>query len=205
MLKYILYLLVAAVVVGLIAGGVHLLRTARKNQKEMAPYAGAKISFDKSLGRVLVVYYSLSGHTKDIAERIKAQTGGEIFAIETTEKLEATPLFYAKIKQQLKSGDYPSLAGEMPDFDKYDMIFVGAPVWWYTIATPVLSFLQQADFKGKPVIPFSTQGSNYGSFFEDFALHAQNAKLGKGASFNNLSPKYNPQVDNKIASWLNSL
>ena len=93
----------------------------------------------------------------------------------------------------------------MPDFSKYDTVFVGGPVWWYTMSTPMYSFLQQANFAGKKVVPFSTQGSNYGTYFEDFAKMAKNAKLQKEASFNNMPEKYNSAVDNKIAEWLNSL
>lgn len=72
-------------------------------------------------------------------------------------------------------------------------------------ATPVLSFLEKADFLGRKVVPFSTQGSNYGTFFEDFAGKAQNAQILKGQSFNNLSAEYDRAVDNKISDWLNKL
>lgn len=205
MLKYLIYILLAAVVVGLIGSGVHLWRVARKNEKEMAPYAGEPVAVTKNLGRVLVVYYSLSGHTREIAEKIRQVTGGDLYEIKTTEKLDSSPWYYLTLRNQLKSGNYPSIENNFPQFAAYDTIFVGAPVWWYTIATPVLSFLQQADFGGKKVVPFSTQGSNYGTFFEDFAARAQNASLAKGASFNNLPTKYDAQVNNKIAVWLNSL
>ena len=205
MLRYLLCILLTAVVIGLAAGGVHLWRVAQKNAKEMAPYAGAPVGIIKNLGRVLVVYYSLSGHTKDIAERIASKARADIYEIKTKEKLNTTPWYYLTLRRQLKTENYPGLAGALPDFSKYDTVFVGAPVWWYTIATPVLSFLRQADFGGKKVVPFSTQGSNYGTFFEDFASKAKNAKIGKGASFNNLPDKYSAQVDNKIAIWLNSL
>ena len=86
-----------------------------------------------------------------------------------------------------------------------DTVFVGAPVWWYTVATPVLSYLKKTDFLGKKVVPFSTQGSNAGTFFADFAAKARNAVLLKGEQFNNLSDKYAKETDNKIAVWLNSL
>ena len=85
------------------------------------------------------------------------------------------------------------------------MIFVGAPIWWYTAATPGLEFLKTYDFKDRKVVPFSTQGSNFGSYFDDFAAKAKNAKILPGASFNNLSKKYDDAVDNKITDWLNKL
>lgn len=69
----------------------------------------------------------------------------------------------------------------------------------------MLAFLQQTDFKRKKVVPFSTQGSNYGAFFEDFEKNARNARILTGASFNNLGDEYNSAVDNKITAWLNAL
>ena len=205
MFKYLLYGLVVIVAAGLFATTWHLYKVAQKNKKEMAPYQGEAVSVDGSFGKVLVVYYSLTGHTKDIAERIASKTQADLYEIKTADKIDTTPWFYLKVRSQLKNGQYPALIGDMPDFLKYDRVFVGFPVWWYTVSTPMLSFLQQADFKGKKVVPFSTQGSNYGTFFEDFAQNARNAQLQKSASFNNLPAQYDTAVDNKIASWLNSL
>ncbi len=205
MLKYFVYAIIAAIIAGITAGGIHLYRVAQKNKKEMSRYAEGPAAKVKPLGRVLVIYYSLSGHTRDIAERIRNFTGADMYEIKPLQEISANPLFYLKVRSQLKNKKFPELEGEMPDVSKYDMVFVGAPVWWYTIATPGFSFLEQMDFKGKKVVPFSTQGSNYGSFFEDFSTYAKNAKILTPASFNNLSPKYDRQVDNKIAAWLNSL
>ncbi len=205
MLKMIIYFIVLVALIGGGIGCFHLWRVAQRNQKEMSQYEGEKIAVKKDFGKVLIVYYSLSGHTKDIAQRIQQNIGGDMYEIKTQEKLDRYPWFALSVKQQLKNMEYPKLQGGMPDFGAYDTIFIGAPVWWYTMATPLYTFLQTADFKGKNVVPFSTQGSNVGSYFEDFARHAQNAKLGEGQSFNNLPKKYDALVDNKIAVWLNSL
>lgn len=205
MLKYIFYLILIGIVIALIMSGFHLYRVAMRNKNEMAPYSGPAVQVDKNFGKVLVIYYSLSGHTKEIAEKIAQKTDADVYEIKTAERISQNPVMYYKIKQQLKSGQYPKLVGAMPDASQYDMIFVGAPVWWYTVATPGLSFLNEMDFQGKKVAPFSTQGSNFGTYFDDFAKKAKNAKLLQSASFNNLPEKYNPAVDNKIAVWLNSL
>lgn len=205
MLKYILYILVGIVIIGLIAGGIHLWQVDRKNAKDMALYDGEPVAVTKDLGRVLVVYYSLSGHTKDIAERIAAKTNGDLYEIKTKEKLNNTPWYYLTLRNQIKNKEYPELEGKLPDMSKYDTVFIGAPVWWYTLATPLSSFLKQVDFEDKVIAPFSTQGSNYGSFFKDFAAQSKNGILNRMASFNNLPDKYDAQVDNKIAVWLNSL
>ncbi|MDD4166786.1 MAG: flavodoxin [Endomicrobiaceae bacterium] len=205
MLKYVIYIIVAAVVISLVLGTIHLIRVKLKNKKEMSGYGGAKIEVTKNFGKVLIVYYSKSGNTRDIAERIKAKTNADIYEIKITEEMPSGPKFYMNMKKQLKTGKYPEIEKNLPNFEKYDLIFVGAPVWWYTVATPVLSFLEIADFKEKQVVPFSTQGSNYGTFFEDFAAKAKNARILKGADFNNLHGKYGDALDNKIAVWLNGL
>ena len=205
MLKYILYVVVSAAVLALVCGGVHLLKVALKNKKEMAQYETVNETKVKPLGKVLVVYYSLSGHTKEIAEIISQKTGADLYEIEVSPKIEQNALMYMKVKKQLQEKKYPKLAKPLPDFSQYDMIFVGAPVWWYTIATPGFAFLQEADFAGKKVVPFSTQGSNYGSFFEDFAKNARNGEILTPANFNNLPESYAKAVDNKITQWLNSL
>ena len=204
-MKIIIYTVLAAIVVGLSVGGAHLYKVSKINAKEMAQYEGQGEAVRRLPGRTLIVYYSLSGHTKDIAERIQKMTGGELYEVKTAEEINRYPWFYLTLKKQLKEKNYPALSGKLPDFSKYNTIFVGAPVWWYTVATPMLSFLQQADFAGKKVVPFSTQGSNYGTYFEDFAAAAKNAKIQKSASFNNMPEKYNQAVDNKIAAWINSL
>lgn len=77
-------------------------------------------------------------------------------------------MLYYRVWKQLKDNQLPQLAGTMPDFSRYDLIVFGTPVWMYTMATPVQSFLQKADFSGRPVAVFTTQGSNPGTTFADF-------------------------------------
>lgn len=204
-MKYLLYIIAAGIVGGLVIGGIHLLRVAQKNKKEMAQYSGEEFRLNKNLGRVLVIYYSLSGHTKRIAEIIKQETNADIYEIKTLEKIDTTPWFYMTLREQLKENKYPEIQKDFPDFSKYDVIFVGAPVWWYTMATPLYSFLQKVDFEGKKVAPFSTQGSNFGTYFEDFATYAKNANLQPSQAFNNLPKEYQQEEHNKIVEWLNKL
>lgn len=205
MFKYILYAILAASVIGGGAGLWHLHRVSAKNKKEMAGYAGNKTRYTADLGKTLVIYYSWTGNTQDIAQRIQRQTAADLYEIKTEETFQKGPAFYARVKKQLKTGEYPALQNQPLDLAPYDTVFVGSPVWWYTAATPVLAFLQQTDFQGKRVVPFSTQGSNYGTFFEDFENQAQNARILPGASFNNMDASYSAAVDNKIVSWLNGL
>lgn len=205
MLKIILLVMLAAALIGGAIGAIHLLRVAQRNQKEMASFQGEPVSYTASLGKTLVIYYSWTGHTQNIAQRIQKRTHADLYRIETQEPISSVPWIYLILKRQLSTGRYPAVKKPLPDVSGYDTVFVGSPIWWYTAATPVLQFLREMDFQGKKVVPFSTQGSNYGTFFEDFASRAQNAQLLKGESFNNLPAKYDDAVDNKITVWLNTL
>lgn len=204
MFKIIIYSLIG---LALIIGGIsafHLWRVASKNKKEMARY-NTPVTLTKKFNKTLVVYYSWTGHTRAIAEKIKNYTNADIYEIKVESGLPTGVWKYMTLRSQLKNKEFPTLAGKLPNFEAYDTIFVGAPVWWYSMATPMWAFLQQADFAGKKVVPFSTQGSNPGTYFEDFAATAKNAKLLQSARFNNLPPEYNAAVDNKIKTWLNNL
>lgn len=159
----------------------------------------------KDFGKVLVVYYSLSGNTRNIAMRIKEKTNADIYEIKTVKEYSSSPMIYITAKKQMNPKNYPELKEKLPDFSRYDLIFVGSPVWWYTIAAPVLSFLSQADFKGKTVVSFTTHGGNYGSFFEDFDKKAKNAKVIKGMEFKKVLKEKEITLNNKVTNWLNNL
>ena len=204
MLKKLLVTLLILAVIGGIMALVHHIRVAQRNKKELAKFA-QEMPYTANLGKVLVIYYSWTGHTQNIAEQIATLTRADTYHIQTQEVFKSSPAFYARIKKELNNKIYPALAGNLPDVSNYDVIFVGAPVWWYTMATPMYSLLEKMDFKEKKVIPFSTQGSNPGSFLEDFKSGAKNAQVGTYANFNNVGPEYNQAVHNKIVHWLNNL
>lgn len=201
-MKMILYILLAAIVIGLISGGMHLWKVAKKNEKEMAPYAEMKLQPLDTTKKILVVYYSLSGNTKDIAERIKAETKADLYAITLKDPLPTGLMAYYKIWKQKQENKLPELSGKMPDFSHYDLIILGSPVWMYTVSTPMQSFLKQANFEQKPVAVYSTQGSNPGTFFADIKKEAKNADIISEIEFNNLPKKYDQALNNKVIQWL---
>ncbi|MDD4556927.1 MAG: flavodoxin [Alphaproteobacteria bacterium] len=205
MLKYISIAVLGLVVIVALIGLFHLYRVSNKNRTEMSQYQGKTVTLNQDLGKVLVVYYSMSGHTKEIAEIIQAKTDADIYEIKTLEQIKQNPKLHLAVREQLKTKSYPEIQTDFPDFTSYDVIFIGSPVWWYTAATPFYSFLQKADFQNKNVALFSTQGSNVGTFEEDVRLNIKNANLLKYEKFNNLSKKFDKEVENKITTWLNEL
>ena len=203
-MKIILYIILIIAIVAGIFSLIHLHKVSNRNKAEMAKFSN-ETTLTANLGKTLVIYYSLSGHTKDIALQIQELTNADIYEIKPKEEIKSGPSLYLTSKKQISSGEYPEIINDFPNIGNYDTIFVGSPVWWYTAAPAVLEFLKEFDFQNKNVVPFSTQGSNYGTFFEDFKTNAKNANILKGESFNNISYEYNEQVKNKIITWLNSL
>ncbi|MBO5911679.1 MAG: hypothetical protein J6Q05_05830, partial [Elusimicrobiaceae bacterium] len=112
MLKKILITLLVLAVIGGIIALVHHIRVAHRNKKELANFA-EEIPYTANLGRVLVIYYSWTGHTQDIAEQIAALTKGDTYRIQTQEEFKSSPAFYARIKKELSNKIYPALAGNL--------------------------------------------------------------------------------------------
>ena len=203
-MKYVLYgILVIVLIIG-IGSLIHLYKVSSRNKTEMAKYSN-DVKLTASLGKTLIIYYSLTGKTKDIALQIQSLTNGTLYEIKPKEEIKQGPSLYITSKKQISSGNYPEIINDFPNAEEYDTIFVGSPIWWYTAAPVVLEFLKEFDFQNKNVVPFSTQGSNYGTYFEDFKTKSKNANILKGESFNNMDSKYNEQVKNKIIVWLNGL
>jgi flavodoxin len=111
--------------------------------------------------KVLIVYYSRSGNTREIASQIHRSVGGDIFEIQV---VEPYPEDYKEVKkiamQEQQSGFKPALKTKVKNFGAYDVIFVGTPIWWGTMAAPVKTFLSQYDFSGKTIVPFVTHGGS---------------------------------------------
>ena len=109
---------------------------------------------------VLIAYFSWSGNTKQLAEMIQKQMGGELFEIkpETPYTDDINELSGISLQEQ-RDNIRPALSGAAPDMSRYDVIFVGFPNWWNNMPMPVFTFLEGYDFSGKTVIPFTTYGN----------------------------------------------
>ena len=124
--------------------------SAGERNKEMIPEAK----------KILVVYFSHSGNTREIAKQIQKATGGDIFEIEP---VNPYPKDYKTVvdqaKKEISANFKPALKNKIEDIGKYDVIFAGSPNWWSTIAPPVAAFLTSYDLSGKTIAPFFTHGS----------------------------------------------
>jgi flavodoxin len=160
----------------------------------------------KDANKVLVIYYSLTGNTKSIAEMIQKKTGGDVFEIET---VRTYPPEYSatteEAKRELQTGDLPALKKNPPDMSSYDLILVGSPVWWYTVSTPVMSFLRQADFAGRKVSAFCTHEGGIGEFFPHFKAQAKNAVVLEGLDLYKPRQAGEGEVYKTLDLWLSKL
>ncbi len=157
-----------------------------------------------SFGKVLIVYYSMSGNTDKVANFIKELTGGDVFSIQTVENY-ATADVENIVKKQISDGYKPKLANSVSNIEQYDTIFIGSPVWWFSVSLPVMSFLSQYDLKGKKVVPFCTCGSNYGDFFRQFESACKGAKVLKGIDFISSELTDMDNVKSKLGDWIKEI
>ncbi len=127
----------------------------------------------------LVVYYSFGGNTRSIARKIAKDIGADIAEIRT---LKTYPDDYDVLvslgKREVESGYVPQLYALGVNVQEYDEIVLGTPVWWYTYAPAVKSFLKSVDWKGKTVYPFATNGGWLGHTPSDFKKALRGATVG---------------------------
>ncbi len=110
--------------------------------------------------KMLVVFYSQTSNTKQVAEVMATQLGADLAEIVPVELYDGD--FQATIergKKELDEGAYPEIHPLAIDVAKYDVIFLGYPIWFGTYAPPVFTFLNQVDLSGKKIVPFCTFGS----------------------------------------------
>ena len=116
---------------------------------------------------VLVVYYSATGNTAQVAQYIADSTGGDLFEIQPVEPYTDDDLNWtddnSRVSQEHADeslGDVELVADTVDNWDQYDTVFIGYPIWWGIAAWPVDGFVEANDFSGKTVIPFCTSSSS---------------------------------------------
>ena len=131
-------------------------------------------------GKTLVVYYSASGNTERVAKDIAEAAGADLFEIVPAELYTSDDLNWTNPDSRVSREhddeslrDVPLTTIEVPDWDSYDTVFIGYPIWWGIAAWPVDTFEKNNDFTGKTVIPFATSSSSgmgqSGSLLADMA------------------------------------
>lgn len=151
--------------------------------------------------KVLVAYYSWSGNTKAVAEKIAATTNATMFEIQPkTPYSKDYNTVINQVQEEKNKGFIPEIVSN-GDIKDYDIIFIGTPVWWYTASDPVQTFIKNNDFSGKTIVPFCTHGGGGASnTYTAMQKLAPNAKFVEGfTSYEKTATK------TEIQKWINGL
>lgn len=118
-------------------------------------------------GKTLVVYYSATGNTESVAGYIAAATNADIFVLEPVEPYSSDDLDWtdkdSRVSREHENEDERNVelvSATVDNWDSYDTVFIGYPIWWHIAAWPVDGFIEANDFTGKTVIPFCTSSSS---------------------------------------------
>lgn len=127
-------------------------------------YEGDIVEEHDSSRNILVAYFSISGNTEKVAKFIADETGGTLYRIERNNPYPKEFRVYAdEAKKELDDSIFPIIKDPVTDFDRYDVVFVGCPVWWHTTPRIISSFLEKQgyDFSNKIVVPFCTYANMF--------------------------------------------
>ena len=146
----------------------------------------------------LVVYFSHTGTTKEVAELVHGIVGGDIVELEPVEPYPAGyDAALDPAKQEQRENARPALATTVDDFDSYSTIYLGYPIWWGTTPMLINTFLESYDFDGKTVVPFATSGgTGIGQSVADIRSEVPGANVLDGFLAND---------PGDVAPWLESL
>lgn len=129
--------------------------------------------------KLLIVYYSWSnGNTERIAKKLQSVAGGDLLKIDTAVPYSGS---YDDVvdqgQREVNQGYEPELKPLNVNPADYDVIAVGTPTWWYTMAPAVKTFLHKNTFAGKTVVPFMTNGGWPGHVIRDMKNACTGAKI----------------------------
>lgn len=141
------------------------------------------------MGKILVAYFSATGVTEELAEKLASATGAGLHEIKPKTEYTSADLDWtdkdSRSSIEMKDKSFrPEITGSVANMDSYDTIFVAFPIWWYVAPTIVNTFLESYDLQGKTIIPVATSGgSGMGNTNKELAVSCKGAVLKEGRIF----------------------
>lgn len=141
------------------------------------------------MGQTLVAYFSASGVTAKLAQRLASVIGADLHEIKPEVPYTTKDLDWmdhdSRSSKEMKNKTYrPAIGNKVENMEQYDTIYIGFPIWWYVAPTIINTFLEQYDLKGKTIIPFATSGSSQmGKTNEELKPSCPGALLKEGKRF----------------------
>lgn len=159
------------------------------------------------MNRKVIIYFSYTNHTRMIANKIKEKLGCDILEIKTVVPYSDDYNSVVNDEQNSESSNYlPEIQNINVDFNKYDTIILGTPVWWYRPVPAIRTFLSHYNLDGKRVIPFATNAGWLGKTFKEIKEMCPNSKVEKEMdivfkSYSDILLTSSEEIDN----WINSI
>ena len=182
--------------------------------------AAAENTKSDEKGKILVAYFSRTGenynvgtisegNTAKLAKEIAAQTGADLFEIVPVNEYPESYDEMLDVATQEKAGDErPEIKDTIENFDDYDTVFLGYPIWWGDMPMILYSFMESYDFTGKTVIPFNThEGSGQAGTQKMIESKLDGAAVLKGFAMQGSEAqglKYDG-TNESVRNWLDSL
>ena len=157
------------------------------------------------MSSVLVAYFSASGVTRALAERLAGLAGADSYEIVPAKPYSPQDLDWTdKLSRSSQENDdasaRPAMAGAMPDLTGYGTVLLGFPIWWYVAPTIINTFLESYDFAGKKIVLFATSGgSGFGKAVESLKGSCPGAEIAEGKLLNRM-----PDAA-ELRKWVESL
>lgn len=150
---------------------------------------------------ILIAYYTWSGNTEHIARLIQQKSGGDLFTIKPEKEYPGSyGVCVRQAKKEIHDGFMPELTALPDTLNQYETVFVGSPIWWYTMAPPVLTFLSRSKLADKNILPFCTHGGGgEGHFTEDVRKSCPGSSVRDGLI---LYGSGGSRAEAEVSAWL---
>ncbi len=206
-LTVLLLSVVLVLVLSLAACGSANKPASAATQTETSASSENESAASLETGKTLVVYYSASGNTKRVAEDIAEAAEADLFEIVPGEVYTSDDLNWTNPNSRVSREhddeslrDVPLTTTEVENWEDYDTVFIGYPIWWGIAAWPVDNFVKDNDFTGKTVIPFATSSTS--GMGQSGTLLADMAGTGDWQEGQRFSSGVS---DKDVQSWVNGL
>lgn len=201
--KALTFVLTAVFALSLLTGCQSNNETTQTNEQPQ----NTETETSNQSGKTLVVYYSATGNTKAVAEMIAEETNGDLFEIQPQDPYSDEDLNWtdenSRVTREYENEDERNVelvSTTVDNWEDYDTVFVGYPIWWGIAAWPVNTFVENNDFDSKTVVPFCTSSSSgLGQSGELLAQAAGSGDWQEGQRFQSRTSA------SEVQEWLNEL
>lgn len=166
MKRWLTSLLCISLLLGLAACGKDSLSDSISDTSHAAASTDSDLTESNRQHHTLVAYFSATGNTQRVAEVIAGETGGDIFEITPAVAYSDSDLNWSNAESRVSrehndpNRSVPLATITAPNWEHYDTVYIGYPIWWGGAAFPTETFVKENDFTGKVVIPFCTSASS---------------------------------------------